>query len=84
MPKLRVCHYCQIPCKPFIVKVDNEKEAYLVEQALTNQHLFLYENNIIPDYCNAITVDMLVDNEWENFEKDELDWDQYKEEHFNK
>lgn len=65
--KIRVCHFPQVPCKPFIVEVENEREAYLVEQALANQHLWLYDNDFIPDYCNAITVDMWDENETKEY-----------------
>ncbi len=56
--KLRVSHYPQIPCKPFIVEVKDEEKAYLLSEALANQHLFLFKNNIIPDYSNIITIEM--------------------------
>ena len=54
--KLRVLHFPQIPCKPFIVDVKDEEQALLIRETLANQHLFLYKNNIIPDYSNIITV----------------------------
>ncbi len=56
--RLRVCHFPQIPCKPFIVEVNNEREAYLIEQVFANQHLWLFENKMISDYCNAIIVEI--------------------------
>ena len=60
--KLRVSHYPQVPCKPFIVEVADEFEASKISNVLANQHLFLFENNIIPDYSNAITVEMWDEN----------------------
>jgi len=56
--KLRVCHYPQIPCSPFCVDVKDEYEAYSVINLLAAQHLFLYENDIIGDYSNVLTVEM--------------------------
>lgn len=88
--KLRVCHYPQIPCKPFIVEVKDEEQARLIEKTLIDQHLWLYENRIIPDYANAIAVEMYDENIDEetnkpygwccyyNFSLD-LDWECYCE-----
>lgn len=44
--KLRVSHYPQLPCKPFIVEVADEFEASKISNVLANQHLFLFENKI--------------------------------------
>ena len=76
--KLRVLHYPQIPCEPFFVDVKNEEQAFLIREALADQHLFLYDNNIIPDYSNAISVVM-----WDEDSDGEgnADWvDYYNEE----
>jgi len=56
--KLRVVHIPQIPMKGFEVDVKNEREAYLIEQTLTNQHIFLLEENVIPDFSNVVCVEM--------------------------
>ncbi len=56
--KLRVLHYPQIPCEPFFVNVKDEEQAYLIQETLADQHLFLYDNNFIPDYSNVILVQM--------------------------
>ena len=56
--KLRVVHHAQIPCKPFIVEVEDEKQALFIMDTLAKQHLFLFHNRIIPDYSNAIYVEM--------------------------
>ncbi len=85
--RIRVCHYPQIPCKPFIVEVENEREAYLIEKTLAEQHLWLYNNHFIPDYSNAITVTMWDDIDGEgNFDwtdywnEDEcMDWEEFKQ-----
>ena len=60
--KLRVLHYAQVPCEPFIVEVKDEEQARLIIVTLSNQHLFLYKKNIIPDYSNAILVEMWEEN----------------------
>jgi hypothetical protein len=56
--KLRVLHFPQVPCKPFTVDVKDEEQAYLIRNTLADQHNFLFENNIIPDFSNAIQVVM--------------------------
>lgn len=93
--KLRVCHYPQIACKPFIVEVKDEEQAYLIQETLANQHLWLYENNFMPDYANVINVEMYDENideetnkpygwcDYYNFNLD-LDWEGYCEHKFNK
>jgi len=83
--KLRVLHYPQIPCKPFTVEVKDEEQAYLVSEALANQHLFLFENNFIPDYANIILVQMFDDGEWidyYNYEHD-MEFDEYAQNFLN-
>ena len=83
--KLRVLHYPQIPCQPFFVDVKDEEEAYLIMNVLADQHLFLYDNNIIPDYSNAINVVMWgVDGDgnpdWVDYynEEEEMDFDEFE------
>ena len=82
--KLRVCHYPQIPCKPFIQEVESEREAFLVEQVMALQHLFLFENEMIPDYSNAISVQMYEDGEWVDYwnENEVMDWDELRDTYF--
>jgi len=64
--KLRVCHYPQIPCKPFIVEVKDLKEARLIRNTLANYDLFLYESKIRGDYANSIIV--------EQWDEDDQEW----------
>ncbi len=84
--KLRVVHIPQVPMKGFEVEVRNEREAYLVYQTLANQHLFLYENNVIPDYSNVIFVEMFEDGEWVSYwnEKEMMEWDDMVNEYLEK
>ena len=86
--KLRVMHYAQVPCKPFIVDVSNEQEAKKIMDVLADQHLFLLEQNIIPDYSNALTVVMWDENadgednpDWVDYWNDEegMDFDEFSE-----
>lgn len=80
--KLRVSHFPQIPCKPFIVEVEDEYQAYFTIETLANQHLFLYENNFIPDYSNVLLVQMLdEDGEWVDYFNEEMgeEWDYISE-----
>ena len=79
--KLQVRHYPQVPCTPFCVNVANEQEAKLVSEALAYQHLFLFENNIIPDYSNAVVVVMWDEQEqdWVDYynEAEGMEWDEF-------
>ena len=74
--KLRVVHIPQVGVNgsdSFIVEVDNEKEANLVVNTIANQHLWLFENNYIPDYSNALFVEMYENDEWVDYYNNELD-----------
>lgn len=76
--KLRVLHYPQVPCEPFFVDVKDEEQALLIINALADQHLFLFDNNIIDDYSNSISVVMWDENsdgegtaDWVDYYNDE-------------
>jgi len=58
--KLRVVHFPQIgSCRQsFKVEVKDEEQAHLIRETLADQHLWLEKNNIIPDYSNAVFVEM--------------------------
>lgn len=60
--KLRIYHFAQVPCKPFFVEVADEYEAKKMMDTLAQQHLFLEKENIIPDYSNAMGVEMWDEN----------------------
>ena len=62
--KLRVVHFPQVgSCKEsFKVEVKDEEQANLIVNTLSNQHLWLEEHNIIPDYSNVIIVEMWTDD----------------------
>jgi hypothetical protein len=86
--KLRVSHYPQIPCKPFIVEVKDEEQALLIRETLANQHLFLFDNNMILDYSNVITVEMWDENsdgegnaDWVDYynENENMEFDEFVE-----
>lgn len=84
MSKLRVAHYPQVPCKPFIVEVEDIKEAKKVSDILADYDLFQYENNIKPDYCNTTVVEKFNEytGEWNDWYDDETgidDIDEYLE-----
>ena len=83
--KLRVVHFANIPCKPFIVDVKDEQEAHKVYTVMAEQHLFLQKENIIPDYSNVILVEMLDENnEWCDYynEEEGMDWDEVEANYF--
>jgi len=67
--KLRVQHYPQIPCTPFIVPVESLKEAKKVFDVLADYDLFQFKNKIKPDYANMTTL-----MEWDEEEKEWFDW----------
>jgi len=86
--KLRVLHFPQIPCAPFFVDVKDEEQALLIRETLANQHLFLYDNNFIPDYSNVITVVMWDEDcdgdgnpDWTDYynEEEGMDFDEFVE-----
>ena len=86
--KLRVSHFPQIPCKPFIVEVKDEEQALLIRETLANQHLFLFDNNFIPDYSNIITIEMWDENsdgegnpDWVDYynEEEGMEFDEFVE-----
>jgi hypothetical protein len=88
--KLRVSHFAQLPCKPFTVEVADEIEANKIMNILANQHLFLFEQKIIPDYANAITIEMYAEDSdgdgnpgWCDYFNDVegMDWDEFKDEY---
>jgi Superinfection exclusion gene product 17 len=92
--KLRVLHFAQVPCKPFIVEVKDEVEAKKIIDTLAFQHLFLLEQNIIPDYSNSIIVEMYDESieegtkkpyGWGNYwnEEEMMEWSELEEEYFN-
>ena len=77
---LQVWHYPQIPCDPFKIDVKDEWEALKIGNILADHHLFLYNNNIIQDYSNAIEVVMYENGEWVSYINDEgMDWDEMGE-----
>lgn len=91
--QLRISHFPQIPCGPFQYVINNEFEAYHVVNALALQHLWLFENDFIPDYANVINVEIYneKEKEWEDYEIEIesyfYNWDEIYEEieeHLNK
>lgn len=90
--KLQVRHYPQIPCKPFVVDVKDEIEAKKIADTLAFQHLWLYQNNFIPDYSNSIEVVMWDENsdgqgnaDWTTYfnEVECMDWDEFEEKYLS-
>ena len=86
--RLRVRHYPQVPCKPFCVDVSDEFEAAKVMKMLADQHDFLFKNNIIPDYSNAIMVVMWDEDpdaadgyDWMDYYNlaEDMDWEEFAE-----
>jgi len=83
--KLRVAHYPQVPCKPFLVEVKSLEEAKLISDTLANYDLFQFENRIKPDYANATVIEEYDEEagEWVSWYDEETgidDLDEYFEE----
>lgn len=78
--RLQVHHYPQVPCQPFTVDVKDEYEAMKIANTLADQHLWLLENKIIPDYVNNIEVVMWDGSEWVPYynKEEEMDWDEFE------
>lgn len=66
---MRLVHMAQVPCNGFNIEVRDEEEAYKVSNILAQQHLFLLNENIIPDFSNVMFVEM--------WDKDTEDWEEY-------
>jgi len=72
MKKLRVLHFPQIQCDPFIIDVESLLEARLICNTLANYDLFQYEQNIKPDYANMTVV--------EEYDEEEKEWTSWMDE----
>lgn len=73
--KYRLLHYPQTPSKPFIVESDDLDYLVKLQDVIARQHLFLYENKVIPDYTNSIIIEELIPEEYRTEEySDELYW----------
>lgn len=90
--KLKVSHFAQVPCKPFEAEVKDEVEAKRIIDILANQHLFLFENKIIPDYSNVICVSMWEEDSdgdgtpgWVDYwnEEESMEWAEFEETYLN-
>ncbi len=83
--KLIVRHYPQLPCGPYEVAVKDEYEAAKIIDILALQHCFLFDNKIIPDYCNSFDVVMWDSDaeEWVSYwnEDEQMDWDDFETEY---
>lgn len=67
--KLRVSHFPQVPCKPFVTEVKDLNQAKLLCDTLANYDLFQFNNRIKPDYANATVVEM-----WDEEEQEWVSW----------
>ena len=74
----------------FLCRCKNEFEAKKILDTLANQHLWLYENRIIPDYCNVIEVVMLEEedgnSDWISYwnEKEQMEWNEFEKMYLTK
>lgn len=81
--RLQVWHYPQMPCTPFTVDVKDEYEAMKMINTLADQHCWLFQNKIIPDYSNNFMVVMWEDGEWVDYYNHEaqMGWDDFEDNH---
>lgn len=83
---LRVVHFPQVGSlkECFLVPVKDEEQAALIVNTLAAQHLWLEKKNVIPDYSNAIMVEMFEDGEWIDYynHEEEMEWDEFEETYF--
>lgn len=77
----RVTHYPQVGTGvKFTVEVPTIEEAIRMAEAIAFQHLLFFDNNIIPDYANIITIEEWVEDEWLEYESDfEETWEEYRD-----
>lgn len=61
---LRVWWIPQVPMDPFIVPVNNLREAKLLLDTLAKYDAFQFDNNIKPDYSNVGGLSVFEDGEW--------------------
>lgn len=80
--RLQVNHYPQLPCIPFTVDVKDEYEALKVINTLADQHIWLFKNKMIPDYCNILNVVMWdeEEKEWMDYwnEAEQMNWEDFE------
>lgn len=81
--RLQVWHFPQVPCTPFTVDVKDEYEAMKMINTLADQHCWLFQNKIIPDYSNNFMVVMWEDGEWVDYYNHEaqMGWDDFEDNH---
>jgi hypothetical protein len=88
--KLRVIHFPQVGSlkKGFVIDVLDEIQAFLIINAISIQHLWLEKNRVIPDFSNAIIVQMWDEDsdgegnpDWIDYwnEDEGMDWDEFEE-----
>ena len=66
----RVLHFAQVPCKPFVAAAKDMETAVAIAEAVSLQHLFLFDQGIIPDYSNVVTIEVWDGEEWEEVDDD--------------
>jgi len=78
--KFAVVHYPQIQCRPYVIDIDNIKEAIRIKDILCNYDLFQYENKIKPDYANMSIIQCYDEEEKEWYDLDKYDIENMLEE----
>ena len=80
--RLQVLHFPQITSlnKAFAISVKDEVEAIKIINTLADQHIWLFNNKLIPDYSNSFLVEMWDGNEWVEYwnEEEQMNWDDFE------
>lgn len=75
---LRVFYFPQVPGKPYIVDVEDEKDAYRIMNILKGQHQFMLKHEMIPNCSPTLGIEMFKDEKWVSYwnETEGLNWDE--------
>lgn len=80
--RLQVWHYPQVPCEAFKVGVSDEHQAIKIINILADQHIWLFQNKIIPDYSNRFEVVMWdeEESEWVPYwnGEEQMNWEDFE------
>lgn len=69
--KLRVWYIPQVPGQPFKVEVSTLEDAALAWKTILGLSAFEFDQNIKPDYTDAIGLEEFIDGEWLEWEDPE-------------
>lgn len=81
---LRVVQSFDGETEPYIVDVEDEKEACLVYQTLRDNYKFMRDKGIVNPIYFSVNVEMRVNDYWLDYfnEKEDMSWDEFYENYF--